>query len=215
MSLCAKGISVSYQKRAILHNLDFVVSRGTTIGLSGLSGVGKTTLARTLCGLIKPDSGFVSCDGRLVGSRRGKFDGSIAMMFQSPRRSTSPRMSLREIIAEPLGRQTIANLDFAEKCAYEVGLSPHLLDRFPIQVSDGQLQLATLARVIAQQPKYLICDEATAMLDTLTTASLVSVLRRHVECGMGVLAISHDRALLTAWADEVATLEGTRGIAFM
>ncbi len=88
---------------------------------------------------------------------------------------------------------------------------PILLSRRPHQVSDGQLQRACLARLLAQQPKYLICDEATAMLDAATTAALIRLIEsRATETGVGVLLISHDRELLGACCDVVHDLDGIR-----
>ena len=101
--------------------------------------------------------------------------GTVSMLFQSPRASTDPRQTLASIIGQP-GDIASRSIDVAALAA-EVGLTPDLLSRRPHQVSDGQLQRACLARSLAQQPKYLICDEATAMLDAATTAHAHSVDR--------------------------------------
>lgn len=209
MSLTATEVHVGYDGRRILEGVSISVPPGRTTGLMGPSGSGKTTLARTLAGLLRPDAGSVTLDGAPVETRRGRMTGRVTMLFQSPRRSISPRQRLGDVIAEPLRTRGLGGTDRAATVqvrAREVGLTNDLLGRLPDEVSDGQLQRAALARTLATDPAYLICDEATSMLDALTTASLVSVLRRRAERGLGVLVVSHDGELLDAWADEKVTL---------
>lgn len=198
-SLRAEGITVRYDRGpAVLSELSFAVPAGQITGLAGPSGRGKSTLARTLAGLIIPESGAVTIDGEPVPTRRGRMDGRIALLGQSPRLAVSPRMTLRQIITEPSGSD-----DRLASDAAAVGLTPELLDRRPGQVSDGQLQRACLARALGQRPRYLLADEPTAMLDTATTATIAHVLGRLADSGVGVLTISHDRALLDAMCDRV------------
>lgn len=209
MSLTATDVHVGYDGRRVLDGVSISVAAGRTMGLMGPSGSGKTTLARTLAGLLRPDAGSVTLDGAPVETRRGRMTGRVTMLFQSPRRSISPRQRLGEVIAEPLRTRGLGGADRAatvQARAREVGLTSDLLGRLPDEVSDGQLQRAALARTLATDPAYLICDEATSMLDALTTASLVSVLRRRAEGGLGLLVVSHDGELLDAWADDKVTL---------
>ncbi|WP_432557386.1 ABC transporter ATP-binding protein [Granulicoccus sp. GXG6511] len=209
MSLTASDLRVGYDGRIVLDGISLRVDPGRTVGLAGPSGIGKSTLASALAGLIRPYAGTVTLDGVPVGTRRGRMDGRVTMLFQSPRRSCSPRQRLGDLIAEPLGYRGRRRRDQSTRVgqlASEVGLTADLLGRLPDEVSDGQLQRAALARALATDPQYLLCDEATAMLDALTTASIVSTLRRRADAGLGVLAISHDRELLDAWADQVVEL---------
>lgn len=209
MSLTAKDVHVSFDGRPVLRGVSMSIVPGQTVGLFGPSGVGKSTLARVLAGLLRPDSGSVTCDDEPVWARRGRLTGRVAMLFQSPRRSCSSRQRLGELIAEPLALRGMPQGQRAERVAQlarEAGLTDDLLGRLPAEVSDGQLQRAALARALAIEPRYLICDEATAMLDALTTASVVGVLSRQAQAGLGVLAISHDQELLAAWADRVEEL---------
>lgn len=203
MALSAVGVRVRFGSHQVLDGIDLEIPAGQTVGLSGPSGGGKTTLARVLCGLLQPDDGQVLLDGVPRPARRGTMDGRVAMLFQSPRSSVGPRQRLGEVIAEPLrvrghGRGAVASR--VGELAAEVGLGTELLGRLPSQVSEGQLQRAALARALAQDPQYLICDEATAMLDPPSTARLVALIRGRTAQGLGVLAISHDTELLDAWA---------------
>lgn len=218
--LVAQEVRVSYDGRLVLDGVSLSVPRGRTVGLVGPSGVGKSTLARVLAGLLVPEAGTVTHGGEPVVTRRGRMTGRVAMLFQSPRRSCNPQQRLGELIAEPLryvrlhrsGRALgVADAARVAEVAAEVGLTTDLLGRLPAEVSDGQLQRAALARALVADPAFLICDEATAMLDALTTASIVAVLRRRAEAGLGVLAISHDRELLDAWADDIVELAGPTG----
>ena len=208
--LSAVDAEFSYGGTAVLRNVTISVPAGGQIGLTGPSGSGKTTLARILAGLLPAGEGTVTCNGQPV-QRPWKQNGhgcGIAMLFQSPRASCSPRLTLRQIIAEGARRTSRGGrAHLVEQLAAQVQLTPDLLDRYPREVSDGQLQRACLARSLAAAPGYLICDEATAMLDAATTASLVRVISSEVESrGMGVLALSHDRPLLDAWCTSVTSL---------
>lgn len=205
MSLRADAVTRGFDGRPVLDRVSLEIAPGETVGLQGPSGAGKSTLARLLAGLLAPQAGRVTCDG-VVPAGRGRLTGTLGMLFQSPRRSCSPRMRLGDLIAEPIRAAGGPVGERVGRLAAEAGLTEDLLGRLPGQVSEGQLQRAALARALAGEPRYLICDEATAMLDALTTASVVRVLRRRAEAGLGVLAISHDPELLAVWADRIVDL---------
>lgn len=206
MSLQANDVTAGYGEHVVVRLVSLHVPAGQIIGLTGPSGCGKSTLARVMTGLLAPSQGEVLMDGLAVPTRRGQMTGDIGLLFQSPRRACDPRRSLGAIVGEFARTGTPdASVDPLE-CAREVGLTPDLLGRLPAEVSEGQLQRAALARALAGAPRYLVADEATAMLDAATTASVAGVLRRHAAEGLGVLAISHDHALLAAWADKVYDL---------
>ncbi|NKZ89004.1 ATP-binding cassette domain-containing protein [Rhodococcus hoagii] len=213
MSLIAEHLRAGHRPDIpVLDDVGIEIPRGRTIGLTGPSGAGKTTLARVCALLHRPWSGRVSVDDVVVSGGAAappETRRAIAMLFQSPRQSTSPRLTLERIVTEPLLIARVPRRersDVVHAAAARVGLTADLLTRRPHQVSDGQLQRACLARALVQRPRYLICDEMTAMLDPATTAAVVAVLREETRAGLGVLAVSHDHELLGAWADDVVEL---------
>ena len=203
--LTAQGVTAGYSA-PVITDVSLTVHPGRTVGLAGPSGSGKSTLARVLALLHKPFAGTVEIDGETVtGFRfRARQRTKIGVLFQQPRLSVDPRFTLRQAIAEP-------GADRVDELAEKVMLTDDLLGRRPHEVSDGQLQRACLARALALNPRYLICDEMTTMLDASTTAALVGVIRAYQETsGAGVLAISHDATLLDRWADETVRLSAPR-----
>ncbi|MFB9903219.1 ABC transporter ATP-binding protein [Allokutzneria oryzae] len=208
--LSGTGLVAGYRGGTpVVSDVDIAVERGAVLGLAGPSGCGKSTLAKVLTLLHQPWAGRVELDG--VAVRRFRHAAprahrtAVGVVFQQPRLSVDPRFTLREIIVEPLAANGVSR-DEAE-LAELVGLTHDLLGRRPHEVSDGQLQRACLARALALRPRYLVCDEMTAMLDASTTAALVGVVLEQVrESDVGVLAISHDESLLGVWADRVHRL---------
>jgi ABC-type dipeptide/oligopeptide/nickel transport system ATPase subunit len=212
-------VTVCYGRQRVLDRVDLHLNPGETVGLRGPSGSGKSTLARVLALLHAPDTGRVVLDGQPVAGARHRLPAAVrtrvAILFQSPRAATDPRLSLADIIAEPLratGTDRERTAHRTAELADLVGLTPDLLTRRPHAVSDGQLQRACLARALAHRPDYLLCDEATAMLDASTQAHVAAVVgdyqRRHAA---GVLVISHDPALLARWTTRVVDLPAHGG----
>lgn len=211
--LTGHGITAGYDsRRPVITDVDLALAPGRTIGLAGPSGTGKSTLAKVLSLLHRPFSGTVRMDGDIVTGFRHSAPRAqrlrIGVLFQQPRLSVDPRMTLRQTIAEPLRANRVPEPDIrVTELADLVALTPDLLGRRAHEVSDGQLQRACLARAMALRPGYLICDEMTTMLDASTTAALVGVIRDYQnDVGAGVLAISHDIQLLNRWADDVQHL---------
>lgn len=186
---------------------DLTVHGGVITALVGPSGSGKTTLAHLLAGLLVPTTGSVTSDGVGVRCRRGRLPGHTALLHQDPATAADPRLTLRRLISLParLRRVTVA----VDALAREVGLDPDLLDRRPGQVSGGQLQRVCLARALAQEPRYLIADEATAHLDADSTAVIADVLRARADRGLGVLAITHDLRFAGGLTDVICEMGET------
>lgn len=211
--LTAEDVTLSYGSHRVLDEFTLHLERGETVGLRGRSGCGKSTLVRILAFLQRPDGGRVRLDGTAVAGVRHAIPAAVrtrvAVLFQSPRAAADPRLRLADLIAEPLratGQSTRAAARTTE-LADLVGLTPDLLTRQPHEVSDGQLQRACLARALALDPSYLLCDEATVMLDASTQAHVAAVIREQQrQHGTGVLVVSHDPPLLVRWTDRVVQL---------
>ncbi|WP_208378955.1 ABC transporter ATP-binding protein [Cumulibacter soli] len=210
-------LSVTYPGASspVFCGLNLDVPAGTTYGVHAPSGSGKTTLLKAAALLLPLTSGAVAVDGTTVDGKRFAVPQDvrrrIGVVFQSPRASTDTRLSLRDIIAAPLShdrgfsRPRAARFtDQIAELAERVQLSDDLLDRLPHQVSDGQLQRACLARALALNPRVLICDEPTAMLDAPTTAIIMRLLTEQASSGSAVLLASHDLALLDATCSVVS-----------
>ncbi|MEV6784697.1 ATP-binding cassette domain-containing protein [Streptomyces sp. NPDC051098] len=202
-------ITAGYDRgRPVVRDASLTLAPGEAVGLLGPSGCGKSTLARVAALLHRPYGGRVVIDGEPARGWRHTAPRAqrtaIGVVFQQPRLSADPRLPLRDLIAEPLratGRREEAARRTGE-LADRVGLTGELLGRRPHEVSDGQLQRACLARALVLEPRWLICDEMTAMLDASTTAALVAVVEDYRrEQSAGLLAVGHDRTLLERWCD--------------
>lgn len=187
-----------YDGRAVFRGVSLRLAPGQILGLEGPSGQGKTTLGRLLAGLQPPLQGAVLLDAAPL-PRRGACP--VQYLPQHPLGSMNPRWRIRRILAEaaPPGPQDLA----------AVGVDPAWLERFPHELSGGQLHRVSLLRALLVRPRYLIADEITASLDQLSQAEIWRVLQDLArDRGIGILAISHDTALLRAVCTEVRGLEG-------
>ncbi|CAL9347462.1 Nickel import system ATP-binding protein NikE [Streptomyces sp. enrichment culture] len=210
-----RAVTAGYTRNApVVRDVFLTVAPGEAVGLLGPSGCGKSTLARVAALLHRPDSGTLVLDGEPVRRWRHRAPReqrtAFGVVFQQPRLSADPRLTLRDLVAEPLratGRREGPAERVAELAA-DVGLTADLLGRRPHEVSDGQLQRACLARALVLRPRWLVCDEMTAMLDASTTAALVAVVERYrAATGAGLLAVGHDRVLLDRWCDRTVHWE--------
>lgn len=198
-ALTAEDISVAFAGRPVLRAVNLTVRAGEIVGVTGPSGCGKTTLLRVLAGLRRPDTGRVRHGAKAVAPT-----GSVGMLAQHPRLVCNPRWTLRAIVAEPARiRGTVADV---EGISARVGLHTALLERHPAQVSDGQLQRACIARALLAAPRFLLCDEPTAMLDPIAAGAIADLLEQIAAEGTGVVLVSHNPRLVDALAGDVVQL---------
>jgi len=224
----AEGLTVRYpvrgglwrRVRGYVHAVDgvsFRVRRGTTVGLVGESGSGKTTIGHCLVKLLRPDSGSIRYDGVEIGSlsKRAFFPyrKKIQMIFQDPFNSLNPRMSLQKILAEPLEihfpRMSMQQRrDRAAELLEMVGLEADHLPRYPHEFSGGQRQRIGIARALAVEPEFIVCDEPVSALDVSVQAGIVNLLQDlQQELGLTYLFIAHDLAVVEHVSDEVLVMK--------
>lgn len=208
--LRADGLVKTFDRGRVrpVDRVSITIPRGRRLGLTGPSGCGKSTLATMLALLLEPDEGTVRVDGRRVdrfGIRApAALRRSVQLLWQSPVAAADPRMRLRDLIAEPSVVDPTAGGPLVDELAHRVGLSTTLFDRFPHEVSGGQLQRACIARALACRPGFLIADEPTSMLDASSQATVLHALAAAQESeGMGILLITHDTVLARHFCDEV------------
>lgn len=199
-----------------LKGASLTVNDGEKVGVLGVSGAGKTTLARIICGLTPPDDGGVYLDGAPLYSVRGKYDRergkAVQLVPQHPFNSLDPVWSVGDAVEEAVRvanrgiKRDEAKLRAAELLEL-VRLERDIAARKPSQISGGQAQRISIARALAVNPTAIIFDEATAMLDVSSQAQVISLLETLVrEVGLSVLFISHDKELVHAFSDRIYTL---------
>lgn len=219
-ALSVDGLSAYYGSKRVLHGLNLSIKPGECTALVGESGSGKTTLCRALIGLHSNYEGAISLDGGLLqkSSLQRSFDNRRRMqyVFQNPYDSLNPRRTVRDIILEPirfLGQKRSGN--FASEQLKRVRLPTSFVDRYPHQLSGGERQRVALARSLAANPRFLICDEVTSALDVSVQASVLDLImdiRR--EMGLTVLFVTHHIALVPAISDNVIVLKDGRAVDF-
>lgn len=200
-------------------DVSFELTPGETLGLVGESGSGKSTLARIVLGLIAPTLGHIEFEGRSLQTystaELKAYRRQVQVVFQDPRAALNWRMKIEDLITEPLRNYHIGNAASRRVRALEllnhVGVSPRLIERFPPEVSGGQLQRVAIARALALEPSYLICDEPLSALDVSVQAGVINLLLDLQEQeGLSLLFISHDLEVVRHVSDRVMVmLEGS------
>ncbi len=196
--------------------VSFQIRRGETLGLVGESGCGKTTTGLALLRLIEPTGGTVTFDdidmGSLAAGQLRTLRRRVAMIFQDPYASLDPRMSIGKIVGEPLDIHDLARSrtdkhrrvgDLLEM----VGLSPDYRNRYPHEFSGGQRQRVGIARALATEPDFIVCDEPIAALDVSIQAGVMNLLEDlQRDLGLTYLFIAHDLSAVQHFSDRIAVM---------
>ena len=207
------------RNRAIIHAVDGVslsIYKGECLGLVGESGSGKTTLGRTILRLQKATSGRVSYEGRAMHEMRGRelrnLRRRMQIIFQDPYSSLDPRMSAGAIIGEGISIHKLVSsrVDYTNRVAElleMVGLNPEMARRYPHEFSGGQRQRIGIARALAVEPDFIVCDEPVSALDVSIQAQILSLLTNlQSELGLTYLFVAHDLSVVRHISDRVAVM---------
>ena len=204
-----------YSVLKAVDNVNFDIYRGETFGLVGESGCGKSTLGRTILHLLKPTSGNIIFDGINIGSLSKKelksMRKKMQIVFQDPSSSLNPRKRIKDIVLEPMLIHKIFNKQTSEKRVGEllevVGLASYYKARYPHELSGGQKQRVGIARALALNPKFVICDEAVSALDVSVQAQVINLLNDlRKEFNLTYLFISHNLNVVYQISDRVAVM---------
>lgn len=200
MTLEARDLTFRYPRRGaapVLEGVNFSLSAGERVGLSAPSGRGKTTLCKLLAGWERPERGQVLLDGVPLSRYRGFCP--VQLLWQHPEQAVDPLLKLRATLCEagPVDPAVLEGL----------GIQEAWLERYPSELSGGELQRICAARILGPELKFLLCDEASAMLDLVTQARLWRFLLDQAEHrGLGMLIVSHDAALLDRLCTRILNL---------
>jgi len=198
-----------------VNEVSFTVERGSSMGLVGESGCGKSTVARTLLRLIEPDSGSIFFDGidirRASAAQMRALRQRIQIVFQDPYASLNPRRTIRQTLEEPLrvhGRGNARSIaDKAAATLVDVGLRVEALDRYPHEFSGGQRQRIGIARALVLDPELIIADEPVSALDVSVQAQILHLLARlRKERGLSFVFVSHDLGVVRQFCDTVSVM---------
>jgi oligopeptide transport system ATP-binding protein len=196
-------------------DVSFYVNRGETLGLVGESGCGKSTTGRAVIQLYRPTSGSVNFDGteltQLKGGALRHFRRRMQMIFQDPYSSLNPRMNVKNIVGEPMaihglhsGREREDRVNYILNA---VGLNPYFAKRFPHEFSGGQRQRIGIARALAVEPDFIVCDEPVSALDVSIQAQIINLLEDlQQEFNLTYLFIAHDLAVVRHISDRVCVM---------
>jgi peptide/nickel transport system ATP-binding protein len=199
-----------------VNDVSFTLKKGKTLGLVGESGCGKTTLGRSILRLIEPASGNIIYNGKdithVYAEELRLLRRKMQIIFQDPYSSLNPRMTISEILVEPLNIHKVGDskkerLDMAKELFEKVGLRSSLLNRYPHEFSGGQRQRICIARALMLRPEFVICDESVSALDVSIQAQVLNLLLDlQQEFQLTYIFISHDLSVVNFIADEVGVM---------
>jgi oligopeptide/dipeptide ABC transporter ATP-binding protein len=208
------SLSFRHQKNAIDH-VSFKLEAGKTLGLVGASGAGKSSIARAILHLLKPDTGAILFNGQDISNmdqrKLREVRRRMQIVFQEPSSSLSPRRTVQQTLLEPLRHFALGDSDYRQRKIRQtlqtVGLGEDVLQRYPHQFSTGQQQRIAIARALITNPDLLIADEIVSALDVSIQAQILQLIQSlQQERGIAFLFISHDLAVIRQIADNVAVM---------
>ena len=205
--------------KGMLHAVDdvsFTLERGTTLGVVGESGCGKSTLGRSILRLIEPSSGEVIFEGKDVAALNQRemrhMRKDMQIIFQDPYSSLDPRKTVYQTIAEPIIKHKLIK----DKAALEarvlelmetVGLAERLINTYPHELDGGRRQRIGIARALALNPKFIVCDEPVSALDVSIQAQIINLLKElQKKMGLTYIFITHDLSVVNHFSDEIAVM---------
>ena len=195
-------------------DVSFAIRRGETLGLVGESGCGKTTVGRSILQLYKPTAGEVEFDGKLIKTREDihEFRKKATMVFQDPYSSLNPRMTVSDIIGEPLDihrmyKSKAERMDRIYELMDRVGLNSEHASRYAHEFSGGQRQRIGIARALALNPEFIVCDEPVSALDVSIQAQVINMFDElQDQLGLTYLFIAHDLLVVRHISDRIAVM---------
>ena len=199
MKLEASGISFRYQKgnREILNNVSLEIDSEERVGLIAPSGFGKTTFCKILAGYQRPDQGSVFLDGRPLETFQGYCP--VQMIWQHPEQAVNPRVRMQAVLQE--------GDSISERVIEGLGIERDWCNRYPGELSGGELQRFCIARALGERTRFLIADEISTMLDPITQSQIWNFLLAEVkERKIGLLVVSHDEKLMEQVCDRIMRL---------
>lgn len=198
MQLKAKDISFKYKNSNtyVLKNVDFEINSGEIVGLVAPSGFGKTTLAKILAGYENSYTGTVKIEGI---NKKNKYN-PVQLIFQHPEKAVNPKWKMHQILTESFNPPKEL-LDY-------IGIKNEWVNRYPNELSGGELQRFCVIRALSKDTKFLIADEMTTMLDAITQAQIWNVVLDYIKKNnIGLIVISHEKSLIQRICDRVVNLE--------
>jgi peptide/nickel transport system ATP-binding protein len=190
-----QNVSKSFGNLRAVDDVSIFLEEGDNLAIIGESGCGKTTLAKMIMGLTKPDSGTICVQ-----------PFSLQMVFQDPNLSLDPLWNVRQILNEAIGREKTPTVSI-DKILTAVGLSPQILQRFPHEFSGGERQRIAIARALLASPKVLVLDEAVSALDTLVQKQIIDLLKKlKKDFNLTYIFISHNLRLVKNFSDKIVVM---------